>query len=296
MLIYDILHKEKVYQIIENNLRALGVKYRLKKFTQKLSKPERSNSAGLKKVFNTSLTLLPLDVVPLTSGAIVHVPVFVCQAAQFLLKNVSQEGLFRKAGSQARQKEIMARLDNGGALGDKYTPVDIASCLKTFFRNLPEPLIPFMYHDLFVRCNMLKTHRDEALLLACLVLPTYHLNTLAYFMEFLNKVASYDKQNKMGVDNLARVVGPNVMPLQETTMIAMQTRLEAHLTIVKFLIENAQKIGVIPEEITEALSMDSLGSIENDLDLSDHSSFQRKKKKHRSGSLTSKNKQFSGKM
>lgn len=232
MLIYDVLHKEKVYQIVAGNLRTLGVKYRIKKNAVRTDKPER-NASALKKVFKTPLSYLPLDVVNLSSGAIIHIPVFVSQATVFLLKNANQEGLFRKAGSQLRQKEIIARLDNGGTLGEKNNAIDVGNCLKSFFRLLPEPLIPFIYHELFVRCGMLKTNKIEALLMACILLPPHHLNTLAYLMEFLKTVASYEKQNKMGIDNLARVFGPNIMPLQETTMVAVQSRLEAHLNIVK---------------------------------------------------------------
>lgn len=236
MLIYDVLHKEKVYQIVANNLRALGVKYRIKKNalvkTTANDKPDRQ---ALKKVFKTHLSYLPLDVVNLKTGAIVQVPLFVSQATAFLLKHVSEEGLFRKAGSQIRQREIVSRLDGGGTLGDKNNPIDVANCLKSFFRNLPEPLIPYVYHDLFVRCNMLKSNscKVNALLMACLLLPPPHLNTLAYLMEFLKTVASHEGQNKMSIDNLARVIGPNVMPLQETTMVAVQSRLDAHLNIVK---------------------------------------------------------------
>ncbi|XP_011496179.1 PREDICTED: rho GTPase-activating protein gacN-like isoform X2 [Ceratosolen solmsi marchali] len=284
MLIYDVLHKEKVYQVVSRNLRSLGVKYRIKK-NVKTDKPNRDSA--LKKVFRTPLSYLPLDVVNLSSGAIIHIPVFVCQAATFLLQNVYQEGLFRKAGSQLRQKEIISRLDGGGNLGEKNNAIDVANCLKTFLRNLPEPLIPFVYHDLFIRCNMLKMNKINALLLACILLPPHHLNTLAYLMEFLKTVASYEKQNKMGIDNLARVMGPNIMPLQETTMLAVQSRLEAHLTIVKLLIENAEKIGILPNDISEFISMDNVGSIDIELNRSDPwASFKSKKKKHRSGSLT----------
>lgn len=234
MLIYDVLHKEKVYQIVANNLRTLGVKYRIKKNAVKTDKPER-NAQALKKVFKTPLSYLPLDVVNLKTGAIIHVPLFMSQAATFLLQHVNEEGLFRKAGSQIRQREIISRLDNGGSLGEKNSPIDVANCLKSFLRNLPEPLIPYIYHDIFVRCNMLKANKVDALLLACILLPPHHLNTLAYLMEFLKTVASHEKQNKMSIDNLARVVGPNIMPLQETTMVAVQSRLDAHLNIVKVI-------------------------------------------------------------
>ncbi|KAL7297443.1 hypothetical protein TKK_0009816 [Trichogramma kaykai] len=287
MLIYDVLHKEKVYSIVANNLRTLGVKYRIKKNAIKTDKPDR-NAVALKKVFKTPLSYLPLDVVNLSSGAIIHVPVFVSQATAFLLKHVNQEGLFRKAGLQVKQKEIIARLDNGGSLGDKYNPLDVANCFKTFLRSLPEPLIPFTYHDVFVRCGMLKEKKEEALLMACILLPPHHLNTLAFIMEFLKTVAQHETQNKMGIDNLARVVGPNIMPLPDTsTIVAVQTRLEAHLNIIKILIENSEKIGVLPDDVSSAINMDAVGSTDElDIDKSDPSAlFKSKKKKHRSGSL-----------
>ncbi|XP_076164626.1 uncharacterized protein LOC143145285 [Ptiloglossa arizonensis] len=286
MLIYDVLHKETVYHSVVSDLRNYGVKYRFKKSMFKTERMEGIKHIS-KKVFKTSLSYQPLDVVNLSSGGIVHVPVFVSQASTFLEKHVAQEGLFRKAGSQLRQKELIVRLDNGGTLGEKHHAIDVANCLKTFFRDLPEPLIPFTYHDLFVHCAMLKVYRVQALLLACILLPPHHLNTLAFFMEFLKKVSLYEKQNKMSIDNLAKVVGPNIMPLQETTMSAVQMRLELHFIIVKILIENAEGIGVLPDHIMQVISMETIGSTDYELDVSDSRSKSRKKK-HRSGSLTRK--------
>lgn len=45
------------------------------------------------------------DVV-LTNGGITQIPVFVSDACQCILEQVTTEGLFRKAGSAARQREI----------------------------------------------------------------------------------------------------------------------------------------------------------------------------------------------
>ncbi|KAI4485179.1 hypothetical protein M0804_006684 [Polistes exclamans] len=288
MLIYDVLHKEKVYEIVINDLRNIGVKYRFKKNAIKPDKFERSKNVS-KKVFRTPLSYQPLDVVNLSSGGIVHVPVFVSQASAFLEKHVTQEGLFRKAGSHIRQKELMALLDKGSSLGEKNHAIDVANCLKTFFRDLPEPLIPYTYHDLFLHCAMLKNHKVQALLLACVLLPPYHLNTLAFIMEFFKKVSLHEKQNKMNIDNLAKVIGPNIMPLREATMVAVQSRLELHLVIVKILIENAENIGVLPDHITNLILSEVIGSIDNELDLSDSQLHGKmKKKKYRSGSLTRK--------
>lgn len=235
MLIYDVLHKEKVYHIVASDLRSFGVKYRFKKSMLKSERPEACKHIS-KRVFKTPLFYQALDIVNLSSGGIVHVPVFVIQASTFLEKYITQEGLFRKAGSHARQKELVSRLDSGGSLGEKNHAVDVANCLKSFFRDLPEPLIPYPYHDLFVHCALLKSCRIQALLLACVLLPPYHLNTLAFFMEFLKKVSMYEKQNKMSVENLAKVIGPNIMPLQDMSMSAVQNRLQMHLSIVKVML------------------------------------------------------------
>ncbi|KAL0107672.1 hypothetical protein PUN28_014761 [Cardiocondyla obscurior] len=285
MLIYDVLHKERVYHAVAGNLRDLGVKYRFKKSMLKSERPEAGRDIP-KKVFGTPLFYQALDIVSLSSGAIVHVPVFVIRATTFLEGHLTQEGLFRKAGSQARQRDLVSRLDIGSGFGDKHHAIDIASCLKIFFRDLPEPLIPYIYHDLFVHCALLKTHRVQALLLACMLLPPYHLNTLAYLMEFLKKVSMHEKQNKMDIDNLAKVITPNIMPLQEISISAMQNRLQMHLTIIKILIENSENIGVLPLHIAQSISVETSGSTENGLDSFELHRKQHKKKKYRSGSLT----------
>ena len=41
MFVYDVLHKEKVYQIVVSDLRSFGVKYRHKKNAVKTEKLER---------------------------------------------------------------------------------------------------------------------------------------------------------------------------------------------------------------------------------------------------------------
>ncbi|XP_063982042.1 uncharacterized protein LOC135165048 [Diachasmimorpha longicaudata] len=279
MLIYTVPNTSKVHQAVTNNLRTLGVKSRVKRSSQKSDKNNR-----VKKVFGVSLAQQKFDVIKLSSGVLINVPVFLKQSVNYLDLHLNQEGLFRKAGSQTRQRELVARFDNGNELGDKYNPIDVANCLKKYLRDLPEPLIPNEFHDLFVRCGMLKFCKVDAILQACLLLPIKYLMTLAFLMDFFQRVAKYEDMNKMGVDNLAKVVGPNIMPVRETTMAAVHNRLNAHLAIVKILIENACQIGVLPKEIMET-AMSDTNSPGTDLDHSG-SSFKSKKKKHRSGSLT----------
>lgn len=93
--------------------------------------------------------------------------------------------------------------------------IDVASVLKTFFRELPEPLLPYSFHELFLRCVLMDRKQVDAILLACLLLPTVHLNTLAYFMQFLYRVAEYHEFNRMDAYNLAVVIGPTLFPAEE---------------------------------------------------------------------------------
>lgn len=82
-------------------------------------------------------------------------------------------------------------LNAGCELSSEHHVIDVANVLKLFFRELPEPLIPYAYHDLFLQCLLTKkSDIVNAIMLSCLLLPALHLSTLSYFMEvgFIIKV------------------------------------------------------------------------------------------------------------
>jgi hypothetical protein len=79
------------------------------------------------------------------------VPLFVIHCCQAILKNAHTEGLFRKAGSAARQREIKRQLEKGEGIKASYDVVDLANILKQFLRDLPEPLIPYQYHEILLK-------------------------------------------------------------------------------------------------------------------------------------------------
>lgn len=64
------------------------------------------NKVNHGKIFNTQPSQLELTDVVLTNGGITQIPVFVSDACQSILDQITTEGLFRKAGSTARQREI----------------------------------------------------------------------------------------------------------------------------------------------------------------------------------------------
>lgn len=61
---------------------------------------------GHHRVFNVPLKNLELTEVKLSNGSVCRIPKFVSDACTLIMEQVEIEGLFRKAGSAARQKEI----------------------------------------------------------------------------------------------------------------------------------------------------------------------------------------------
>ena len=73
---------------------------------------------------------------------------------------------------------IQATLDSGNASIAEDTNVhDVASLLKQYLRELPEPLITSRLFPVFEACYSLSqpTERQRCVLLACLLLPRIHL-------------------------------------------------------------------------------------------------------------------------
>lgn len=84
--------------------------------------------------------------------------------------------------------------------------------------------------------------------------------------------------NKMTIENLAIIFAPGIMPLTE--MIGQ--RLNCHVKIIEMLIRNSNRIGIVPKSIMDKLNHCAPTADEQNIDIVD-----KKKKKRRSGSLTS---------
>lgn len=173
-------------------------------------------------------------------------------------------------------------LEHGHPFKNEYHVIDIANVLKSFFRDLPEPILPpGNIQESMLRCLLCKDNIIDALLMTCLLLPPLTLNTLSYFMQFLQTVSLHSKENKMTIENLAIIFTPGIMPLAEI----IGQRLNNHVKIITMLIKNAQNIGVLSETLLKKAES-KLGNIDIRIPEID---CDRKKKKRRSGSLTSMN-------
>nr|XP_020665322.1 rho GTPase-activating protein 22 [Pogona vitticeps] len=148
-------------------------------------------------------------------------PLLVEQCVDFIRKHgLMEEGLFRMPGQANLVKELQDSFDSGEKpLFDSHTDVHtVASLLKLYLRELPEPVIPFTRYEDFLSCGQLlsKDRGEGTLELAKHVknLPQANYNLLKYICNFLDEVQSHSSHNKMSVQNLATVFGPNILRSQ----------------------------------------------------------------------------------
>ncbi|KAF7705006.1 rho GTPase-activating protein 22 [Silurus meridionalis] len=191
-------------------------------------------------------------------------PLLVEQCVNFIReRGLDEEGLFRMPGQANLVKELQDAFDYGEKPQfDSNTDVHtVASLLKLYLRELPEPVIPFCKYDDFLTCSqILAKDEDEGLqelIQQVKTLPSANYNLLKYICKFLDEVQSHSGENKMSVQNLATVFVPNILrPKMEDPVAIMEgTSLVQHLMTV--LISKHDQL--YPDQEFEALEVSMEG-------------------------------------
>ncbi|KFQ23686.1 Rho GTPase-activating protein 25, partial [Mesitornis unicolor] len=159
-----------------------------------------------------------------------QVPILVQKCAEFIREHgVSEEGIFRLPGQDNLVKQLRDAFDAGERPSfDRDTDVHtVASLFKLYLRELPEPVVPWMQYEDFLLCGQAldaderKGHQD--LLKQLSLLPRDNYNLLSYICRFLHEIQLNAGVNKMSVDNLATVIGVNLIkPKIEDPAIIMR--------------------------------------------------------------------------
>ncbi|XP_057681420.1 rho GTPase-activating protein 44 isoform X6 [Corythoichthys intestinalis] len=148
------------------------------------------------------------------SGRDIAFPIEAC-VTMLLECGMQEEGLFRVAPSASKLKKLKASLDCGVLDVQEYSadPHAIAGALKSYLRELPEPLMTYeLYNDWIQASNIPdQDKRLQALRGACDKLPPANNNNFRYLIKFLSKLTEYQDVNKMTPGNIAIVLGPNLL-------------------------------------------------------------------------------------
>ncbi|XP_062287022.1 protein FAM13B-like [Scomber scombrus] len=142
------------------------------------------------------------------------IPLVLRDIVEYLDKNgLHHRGLFRLCGSVVRTRQLRQRWDSGERVdleheGDVPT---VASLLKLFFRELPNPIVPEPHRKELVLS--LTGYSDEAeknrsLRENLCHLPDDNLVIFSHLIHFLSRVAAHSHSNHMPVENLATIFGP----------------------------------------------------------------------------------------
>nr|XP_023030113.1 uncharacterized protein LOC111518025 [Leptinotarsa decemlineata] len=135
-------------------------------------------------------------------------------------------GIFRVSTSKKRIRQLREDFDCGKetVLEDDQCPHDVATLLKEYLRDLPDPLLCRDLYQAFVQTQRIRNRRlqFEALQHLVQLLPPANRDTLHALLSFLSVVAknaedSNDESgealsgNKMDAKNLATVFAPNIL-------------------------------------------------------------------------------------
>ena len=121
------------------------------------------------------------------------------------------EGIFRQPASQRRLDMLKESFDRSLEVDLSQEDVqDVAILLRTYLRELPDPLIPSNMYENFKAISSIEKRRDKLVAITHLLmqLPSYNLESFANIMQILYEISKNEAVNKMPARNLASVLGP----------------------------------------------------------------------------------------
>ncbi|MGH0117009.1 UNVERIFIED_CONTAM: hypothetical protein FKN15_024954 [Acipenser sinensis] len=182
----------------------------------------------------------------------IALPIEAC-VMMLLETGMKEEGLFRIAAGQSKLKKLKAALDcSTSQLEEFYSdPHAVAGALKSYVRELPEPLMTFHLYDEWIQASNVSDpdKKLQALWVICDKLPKPNKANFRYLIKFLAKLAQESAVNKMTPSNIAIVLGPNLLwAKNEGTLAEMAAATSVYVvTIIEPIIQHADWF--FPEEI-----------------------------------------------
>ncbi|KZT65545.1 RhoGAP-domain-containing protein [Daedalea quercina L-15889] len=127
-------------------------------------------------------------------------------------RGIECEGIYRVSGKHASVRELQHKIERNEAAFQFNPAVDdvyaVASFLKMYLRELPEPLFRFPLQERLAHSEDFDEHRGNDFQLIrgkIRRLPSVHQATLKVLLEHLARIAAHAEKNKMDAKNLAIV-------------------------------------------------------------------------------------------
>ncbi|KAG8542782.1 hypothetical protein GDO81_026114 [Engystomops pustulosus] len=182
----------------------------------------------------------------------IAIPIEAC-VMMLLETGMREEGLFRIAAGASKLKKLKAALDcSTSHLEEFYSdPHAVAGALKSYLRELPEPLMTFALYDEWIAAGNTQDQNTKLqnLWVVCQKLPKPNFENFRYLVKFLAKLSQSSDVNKMTPSNIAIVLGPNLLwSKHEGTLAEIAAATSVHVvTIIEPIIQHADWF--FPEEL-----------------------------------------------
>ncbi|MCI4393233.1 hypothetical protein PGIGA_G00155180 [Pangasianodon gigas] len=136
-------------------------------------------------------------------------------------KGLQTEGIFRRSANVSLVKNIQQKYNSGEKVNFfEMDDVHLAAViLKTFLRELPEPLLTYKLYNDVVNFHSVDSASQAVTVRNMLMsLPEENYVSLRFLVQFLVQVSAESEVNKMTNTNLAVVFGPNLLWAQDAAM------------------------------------------------------------------------------
>ncbi|XP_023168928.1 rho GTPase-activating protein 6 [Drosophila hydei] len=201
-----------------------------------------------------------------------NVPTFVTICIEYLEEyGLQKVGLFRVSTSQKRVKQLREDFDKNCnmRIPDNTCPHDVATLLKEFLRDLPEPLLCKRLYTTFLETQRIRNRRLQLEAISHLIklLPVAHRDTLYVLLKFLGNVAAHCDNmcnpdgsihtigNKMDSNNLSTVFAPNILRYYppKSAEYKEQGNMTDAINVIRIMIDHYEEIFKVPVDLLDLL-------------------------------------------
>ncbi|XP_008051471.2 rho GTPase-activating protein 35-like [Carlito syrichta] len=154
---------------------------------------------------------------------------------------LSTEGIYRVSGNKSEMESLQRQFDQDHNLDlaeKDFTVNTVAGAMKSFFSELPDPLVPYNMQIDLVEAHKINDREQKlhALKEVLKKFPKENHEVFKYVISHLNKVSHNNKVNLMTSENLSICFWPTLMRPDFSTMDAL-TATRTYQTIIELFIQ-----------------------------------------------------------
>ncbi|XP_035239764.1 rho GTPase-activating protein 35 [Anguilla anguilla] len=169
------------------------------------------------------------------------IPLFIDKCIRYIeATGLGTEGIYRVSGNKAEMESMQRQFDqdhNLDLVEKDFTVNTVAGAMKSFFSELPDPLVPYAMQVELVEAHKINDREQKMQTMKEVLrkFPRENYEVFRYVITHLNKVSQNNRVNLMTCENLSICFWPTLMRPDFTTMDAL-TATRTYQTIIESFI------------------------------------------------------------